>query len=148
MYRLKRNIYKNLNKSEKGQSTIELALFIPIFLLTAFLIVEIILGSYCRLVLNNVVREVARIVSVSEGENPDLTQAKVKKILDRFSANGPIRLDENEPEIFSLTWEENILDISYKTITVKATYRGIKIPLVGTLNVTASIIYPKLSRPS
>jgi Flp pilus assembly protein TadG len=145
--KIKISNFRNNKKNEKGQSTVELALFIPFILFVTFFAVEIVLGSYYGLVLNNVVREVARIVSVSEGENPSVTQTKVNNLLNRFSTDGPLRLEVNDPALFSLTWQETLLDTYYKQITVQTTYRGLKLPFIGPLNISASIIFPKLSLP-
>lgn len=139
--RKERKLFK---ESEKGQSVVELALFLPIILLITFFALEISLGTYYKLILNNIVREVARVVSVSEGEAPEATEEKINNLLQAYSANGPLVLPVNDPEKFELILEENILDITYKSIEVKATYRGLDLPFIGPLTVSSNIVFPKL----
>jgi len=134
----------SLYRREEGQSIVELALLLPILLLVTFFALEISLGAYYKLTLNNMVREVARIVSVSESETPEVTNEKVNAIVQVYSTNGPLVLEVDDPEKFNLTWEESILDVTYKTITVSATYNGLKLPFIGKMAVKSVLIYPKL----
>lgn len=141
---MKNNKISKLIKKDDGQSIIELALLLPIMLLITFFALEISLGAYYKLTLNNMVREIARVVSVSEGEAPETTEEKVNNIVHAYSTNGPLVLPVNDPSKFDLMWEESILDVTYKAITVKATYRGLELPLIGPLTISANLVYPKL----
>jgi Flp pilus assembly protein TadG len=131
-------------RNENGQSIIEFALLLPIMLLITFFALELSLSTYYKLTLNNMVREVARIISVSESETSEITSSKVDALIQTFATNGPLVLEVNDPEKFTLDWNEEIVNVTYKYITISATYKGLNFPFIGPIVVKSMLVYPKL----
>lgn len=142
MFKIKR--LSKLCKSENGQSIVEFALLLPIMLLITFFALELSLSTYYKLTLNNMVREVARVISVSESEEPEVTSSKVNTIIQTFATEGPLVLEVNDPEKFTLNWNEEIINVTYKSITVSATYSDLSLPFIGPIVVKSMLVYPKL----
>ncbi len=142
MFKLKK--ISKFCRNENGQSIVEFALLLPIMLLITFFALELSLSTYYKLTLNNMVREVARVVSVSESEAPEVTSSKVNSIIQTFAAKGPLRLEVNDPEKFTLDWNEEIINVTYKSITISATYSGLSLPFIGPVVVKSMLVYPKL----
>jgi hypothetical protein len=90
------------------------------------------------------VREVARIISVSESETSEITSSKVDALIQTFATNGPLVLEVNDPEKFTLDWNEEIVNVTYKYITISATYKGLNFPFIGPIVVKSMLVYPKL----
>ena len=130
--------------NENGQSIIEFALLLPIMLLITFFALELSLSTYYKLTLNNMVREVARIISVSESETSEITSSKVDALIQTFATNSPLVLEVNDPEKFTLDWNEEIVNVTYKYITISATYKGLNFPFIGPIVVKSMLVYPKL----
>jgi len=142
MFKIKR--LSTFFKSENGQSIVEFALLLPVMLLITFFALELSLSTYYKLTLNNMVREVARVISVSESEAPEVTSGKINTIIQTFATKGPLVLEVNDPEKFNLDWNEEIINVTYKSITISATYNGLSLPFIGPIVVKSMLVYPKL----
>lgn len=131
-------------RNDGGQSIVEFALLLPIMLLITFFVLSIALGNYYKTTLNNMIREVARVVSVSENEAPEKTEEKVNKVVQAYATFGPLVLEVDDADKFKLEWDEEIVSITYKAITVSATYSGLDLPFIGPFAVSSKLVYPKL----
>ena len=76
-----------LPQPEKGQSIVEFALFLPVILLVVFVSIQISIIAYYRLVLNQVLTDLARTVSVTENPDNVVCQNRIESILDFYSEN-------------------------------------------------------------
>jgi Flp pilus assembly protein TadG len=129
-------------KEQKGQSIVEFSLMLPVFLLIMMFIIEICFGVYYKIVINQILLDVARVVAVSDNETITQTNNKVQAILDAYQSHGAIFIRTKDTSLFSVSWTTQTIDIIYKVITVKARYTGLRLPFMGTLPVSDQIIFP------
>lgn len=130
------------NKEQKGQSVIEFSMMLPIFLLIVMFSIEICFGTYYKMVLNHLLLDVARVVAVSDNETTSALNSKVQGILTSYQNKGSLLFQTKNTSLFTLTWTTQTVDVVYKVITVQASYTGIKLPFIGTLNVSDKLIFP------
>jgi Flp pilus assembly protein TadG len=136
------NWIKVLKKEQKGQSIVEFSMMLPVFLLIMFFAIELSFGVYYKMVLNQLILDVARVVSVSKNETTTQLNNKVQAVLSAYQNKSAIVFQTRNTSLFTFSWTIETVDVIYKVIVVKARYTGIKLPFIGTLPVSDQIIYP------
>ena len=131
-------------KKEKGQSLVEFALLLPIMLFIMMFAIEISMGAYYKMVVNQIMLDVARVVAVSDNETSGALNLKVQAILTAYQSQGALHILSRDTSLFSVTWTTETVDIIYKIITVTGRYTGVRLPFIGTLPIGDQLIYPFL----
>jgi len=127
---------------KKGQSVVEFAVMLPIFLLVMMISLGMCFGIYHKLVLNDLIMDVARVVAVSDNESTTDIETKVDGILEAYEDHGAFLINTTDDTLFTLTWTTQTVDIVYKVITVSARYTGLRLPFIGILPISDRIIFP------
>lgn len=133
---------RELQKSQLGQSIVEFSLMLPIFLLVMMFAIELCFGAYYKIVINQLLLDVARVVSVSDNETSTQTNNKIQAILNAYQNQGAIYLKAKDTSLFTVSWTIQTVNIIYKVVTVKARYTGVRLPFIGTLPVSDQLIFP------
>lgn len=136
------------NKKEQGQSVVEFALLLPILLFIVMFAIEISMGAYYKMILNQIMLDVARIVAVSDNQTSSELNADVQAILTAYQNQGALHIRATDTSLFSITWSTETVDILYKIITVTGRYTGVQLPFIGTLPVSDQLVYPFLDHGS
>lgn len=131
-----------LSVGQKGQSIVEFSLMLPVFLLIMMFIVELCFGVYYKIVINQILIDVARVVAVSDNETTAQTNNKIQAILNAYQSQGAIFIKAKDTSLFNVTWTIQTVNVIYKIITVKARYTGQRLPFIGTLPVSDQLIFP------
>ena len=80
------SFFRNI-RSPRGQSTIEFALALPIFVLVFFAIVEFSHLFYVKLTLRQALRQAGRYMVTGQGQDLNNTNARIEAIKTRFCQN-------------------------------------------------------------
>jgi Flp pilus assembly protein TadG len=138
--------YFKWKREQIGQSIVEFSLMIPVFLLIMMFAIEICFGVYYKMVLNHLLIDVARVVSVSSFETPTQLNNKIQSLLTSYQSQGALLFRTKDASLFSVSWTIQTIDVlNQKVITVKARYTGVRLPFIGTLPVSDQLIYPYVS---
>jgi Flp pilus assembly protein TadG len=131
-----------LRKNQQGQSIVEFSLMLPVFLLVMMFAIELCFGVYYKIVINQLLLDVARVVAVSDNETSTQTNNKIQAILNAYQSQGAIYLKAKDTSLFTVSWTVQTINIIYKVATVKARYTGVRLPFIGTLPVSDQLIFP------
>ena len=127
---------------QKGQSIVEFSMMLPVFLLIVMFSIEICFGVYYKMVLNQLLLNVARAVAVSENETSAQLDNKIQAILTSYQNHGAIQFKTKDTSLFTLSWTKKTENIIYKIVTIKAVYTGVRLPFIGTLTVSDQLVFP------
>jgi len=129
-------------KKQKGQSLVEFAVLLPVLLFVVMFAIEISMGAYYKMILNQIMLDVARVVAVSDAGSTEDLNEKVQGILTAYQSQGALRILSSDTSLFSITWTSETIDIFYSLITVTGRYTGVRLPFIGTLPVSDQLVYP------
>jgi len=134
----------NLNKNENGQSIVEFALFLPVILLVVFVSIQISIIAYYRLVINQVLSDIARTVSVTENPDDSVCQNRINGILDFYSQNTIITMEINNTDLFSWQWIRQDSIENHELVIISCSYKGMRLPFVEEYIISDSLCYPSV----
>lgn len=127
---------------KKGQSVIEFAMMLPIFLLVMMVSLGACFGIYYKLVMNQLIMDVARVISVSDNETTSVIDMKIEGILEAYENHGSFLLNTTDDTLFTLSWTTQTEDVVYKVVIVNARYTGLRLPFIGIMPISDRIIFP------
>ncbi len=134
-----------VRNSERGTSSVELALILPVFLLLVFGLVELSVALYDQAVLVNASREGARAGIVLR--NPKLTTAEIQQVVINYTDGSLITFGSPVTPVVTVTQSSPATFPNPLLVKVDYTYTGLGLgsmmsavtqPLV--LSATASMI--------
>lgn len=138
---------KKDNSSEKGQSIIEFALFLPIILLIVFVAIQISIIAYYRLVVNQVLTDIARTVAVVENPEDPTCQNRITSILDFYTDNAIIPMQINDSSLFTWKWSREQATTINQMIIVQCEYHGMRLPFIDDYVISDALCYPSIFSP-
>jgi hypothetical protein len=132
-------------KKEQGQSLVEFAFVFGIMLLAAFIFLNLCLGTYYQIQLTRLAHDIARVESLSEFEDASDTDQKIDLLLFQYQSRSAFPIDLLNDNMFFYTIHEQFYNPQMQFITVQVNYAGFTLPFTGWLNVSSSIVYPKIT---
>ena len=130
--------------SEKGQSIVEFALFLPVILLIVFVAIQISIIAYYRLLLNQALTDLARTIAVTENPESVLCQNRIESILDFYSENAVISMQLNDSDLFVWEWERETTVGLHALVIISGTYHGMRLPFIREYIISDSLCYPSV----
>lgn len=109
--------------SERGTSSVELALVLPVFLFLVFGLIELSVALYDQAVLVNASREGARAGIVLR--NPKLSTAEIQQVVLNYTAGGLISLGASVDPVVTVTQSSPAVFPNPLTVKVAYTYTGL-----------------------
>jgi Flp pilus assembly protein TadG len=99
---------RNLFKTQKGITMVELAIILPILLLILFAIMELAIARYDKAVLTNASREGARAGIVARAPDERVPESEIKKVVEDYAAKWLITFgtDKLVDDNIDVTWED------------------------------------------
>lgn len=131
-------------KQQEGQSLVEFAFLIGFMLLVTVVFINLGMGVYYKIQLNQLAHDMARVYSLADFEEPSETTQKIDFLLDYYEGSGPFVLDVQNINRFNYTVHEEEYSEKLYMVRVQCTYRGAFYPLVGRLQIRSSHTYPKI----
>ncbi len=122
----------------------EFAFLIGFMLLVTVVFINLGMGVYYKIQLNQLAHDMARIYSLAEFEEPFETSQKIDYLLDYYEGSGPFVLDVQNPARFSYAVHEEEYSDSLHMVSVRCTYQGAFFPFVGRLQIGSRHTYPKM----
>ena len=132
-------------KKEQGQSLVEFAFVFGIMLLAAFIFLNLCLGTYYQIQLTRLAHDIARVESLSEFEDASDTDQKIDLLLFQYQSRSAFPMDLLNDDMFFFTIHEQFYNPQMQFITVQVNYAGFSLPFTGWLNVSSSIVFPKIT---
>lgn len=132
-------------KKENGQSLVEFAFVFGLMLFTAFIFLNLCLGTYYQIQITRLAHDIARVESLSEFEDSSDTSQKIDLLLFQYQSRSAFPMDLLNDEMFFYDINEQFYNPQLQFITVQTNYAGFALPFTGWLNVSSSIIYPKIT---
>jgi len=136
---------KSIHKKEQGQSLVEFAFVFGLMLLAAFIFLNLCLGTYYQIQLTRLAHDIARVESLSEFEDASASDQKIDLLLFQYQSRSAFPMDLLNDNMFFYTVQEQFYNPQMQFITVQVNYAGFTLPFTGWLNVSSSIIYPKIT---
>jgi len=130
--------------SEKGQSIVEFALFLPVILLIVFVAIQISIIAYYRLLLNQALTDLARTIAVAENPESVLCQNRIESILDFYSENALVTMQLNDSDLFVWEWERETTVGLHELVIIRGTYHGMRLPFIREYAISDSLCYPSV----
>lgn len=134
----------SFHNKENGQSIVEFALFLPIILLVVFVAIQISIIAYYRLVVNQVLSDIARTISVTENPDDSVCQNRINSILDFYSQHAIIPIDLNNADLFTWQWVRQDSIDNQEIVIISCSYRGMRLPFVDEYVISDSLCYPSV----
>jgi hypothetical protein len=132
-------------KKENGQSLVEFAFVFGLMLFTAFVFLNLSLGTYYQIQLTRLAHDIARIESVAEFESSEATSQKVNLLLFQYQSRSAFPMDLLNDSMFRYTFSEQFYNPQLQFITLRVSYAGFALPFTGWVGVSSSIVYPKIT---
>ena len=114
---------KRTLSSQRGTSSVELALILPIFLFLVFGLIELSVALYDQAVLVNASREGARAGIVLR--NPKLTTAEIQQVVLNYTSGGLITLGAAVNPVVTVTQSSPAAFPNPLKVKVEYTYTGL-----------------------
>ncbi len=131
-------------KSEKGQSIVEFAFIVGLLFLVMMVFINLGLGVYYKIQLNQLAHDMARVYSLSSYEDLSTTAQKIDFLLDHYENGGPFVLELRDSSRFNYTVHEEEYSEKLYMVSVRCTYWGAFYPFVGRLQISSQHTYPKM----
>jgi Flp pilus assembly protein TadG len=127
---LNNNICKQgFQTDESGQSIIETAFLITVVLLVVMAFISLGASYYYRTNMHYMTSNIARVLSFSDIENDaSQTQQSINDILDFYENDILFPIYTSDPDRFTISWEEETLDLVYTVYFIETQYESLSIP--------------------
>jgi hypothetical protein len=132
-------------QKENGQSLVEFALVFGLMLFAAFVFLNLCLGTYYQIQLTRLAHDIARVESLGEFEDSADTSQKIDMLLFQYQNRSAFPMDLLNDNMFHYNISEQFYSPQLQFITVQTNYAGFALPFTGWVNVSSSIIYPRIT---
>ena len=119
-------------------------MFLPVILLIVFVAIQISIIAYYRLVLNQVLADLARTVSVTENPDNVVCQNRIESILEFYSENAMIPMQVDDDTLFEWEWTREATAGLNQMVVITGTYHGMRLPFIREYIITDSVCYPSV----
>ncbi|MDD4028768.1 MAG: TadE/TadG family type IV pilus assembly protein [Caldisericia bacterium] len=114
---------------ESGQSIIETAFLLGVVLLVVMAFLSLGSAYYYRTNLHHMTSNIARILTLSDIQaDSSQTQQSINDVLEFYETDLLFPIYTSDTNRFSISWEEETLDLVYTVYVVQAEYEGLSIP--------------------
>lgn len=114
---------RRTDRSQRGTTTVELALILPVFLFLVFGLIELSVALYDKAVLTNASREGARAGIVLR--NPKLTTSEIQQVVLNYTTGGLITFGSAVQPVVTVTQSTPATFPNPVQVQVEYTYTGL-----------------------